>query len=337
MKRFFLLFISLLSSILAEPLFLNGNVAQFSLQASHIIPFIMTRRLSDGALKSELLQELQSVFDLQTFVESGTYLGNTVAQAEPIFKKIYSIELSPQLARQAKYKFRKQKKITILCGDSGEILHSLLPTLDTKILFYLDGHYSGGTTAQGSLNTPVMEELAAICDCHISDGIILIDDIRGFQDSLYPEKIVNTALEGYPDLRQVSEALLKINPKYQICFLGDALLAFPENPKVSVSQVVAACALHHFTAINLDLSEGALRHADKAIMAAQGYEKEQLIEYFKAYSDFELTFGFRCFGALWYGLLLYGEGHTEEAQTIFKKASDCSPPGWRIHQLQQYL
>jgi len=330
MKIFNFLLIFFCAPICAQTLLSYDNIAQFCPQTPHIIPFMVTRDISNGALKLELLKNLQSIFSLRVFVETGTYLGSTVEQAVNIFENIYSIELSPFLARQAQSKFKKQKHITILCGDSSSIFRNLLPKIDSRILFYLDGHYSGGITAKGSMNTPILSELAAIRDSGISNAIILIDDIRGFQDSCYPEKIVNTCLEGYPDLYEVSNALVMINPQYQLCFLGDTLLAFPKESLVCVSPIVAACALHRFSHFNLGISDELLHYADKIIMSSQEIEKEQLIQYFNIYAPFEMELGFRCYGALWYGLVQQAEGNIERAYQILKQTSDSSLPKWHI-------
>lgn len=119
-------------------------------------------------------------FGIDSFVETGTYLGEMVGAVKYSFKKIYSIELSHELYENARKKFSKHKHILIVNGDSTEVLPEILMHAKEPCLFWLDGHYSGGNTAKGEKETPVMEELKQICTHHIKDHVILIDDAREF-------------------------------------------------------------------------------------------------------------------------------------------------------------
>jgi len=52
--------------------------------------------------------------------------------------------------------------------------------VEKPCLFWLDGHYSGGNTAKGEKETPIMEELRQICAHPVKNHLILIDDAREF-------------------------------------------------------------------------------------------------------------------------------------------------------------
>jgi hypothetical protein len=56
-------------------------------------------------------------------------------------------------------------------------------------LFWLDGHYSGGVTGIGSLETPIIKELQTIFNHPLSKKhVILIDDARLFNGTRdYPK------------------------------------------------------------------------------------------------------------------------------------------------------
>ncbi len=82
--------------------------------------------------------------DHRILVENGTYFGDTIGTLQGHFEKIISIELSKYLFEQAKFLFSHFPPVNFLCGDSGKILKSLLPTLDQPILFGLDAYCSGG-------------------------------------------------------------------------------------------------------------------------------------------------------------------------------------------------
>jgi hypothetical protein len=97
------------------------------------------------------------------------------------FRQIYSIELQTELWERAKQKFAADKHITLLQGDSGEVLATVLAELDQPALFWLDGHYSGDITAKGELVTPIQKELEQIfAHTLAAQHVILIDDARLF-------------------------------------------------------------------------------------------------------------------------------------------------------------
>lgn len=112
-------------------------------------------------------------------IESGTYLGEMVEAQRKYFSKVISIELSQTLFENAENRFSEYKNIVILLGDSGELIKKIVPDLEGSAIFWLDGHYSGGNTAKGKIETPVMNELEAIFQSDL-EHIILIDDARLF-------------------------------------------------------------------------------------------------------------------------------------------------------------
>ena len=307
----------------------SNNIPSCHSDALHTICFCVTRD-AGGILKSSLLKQIKTAFNISTFVETGTYLGLTTSRAAEIFEDVHTIELSRDLYLRAREMFAGRQNVSVHHGDSGELLVDLLPSIHFPILFYLDGHYSEGETAKGSQNTPILSELAAIAGAGKSGAVILIDDIRLFQDSCYPEKIRHTSLDGYPYMDQLVDAILEINPRYQICFLGDALLAFPGDPRVSVSATVSACALHRLSFLWRDFSTKDLEKADLTIAKAQGDEREEIIAYYRLWAPFELQYGFRSFATLWYGLVLREFGQEEQALALFQQAAKNSLPNWRI-------
>lgn len=132
---------------------------------------------------------------LDTFVETGTYHGDMVEAQREYFKKIYSIELSKELADKAKQLFRPYPHIEIIHGDSGEKLAEVVSRLEGPALFWLDGHYSGGETAMGSKECPALEELQAIKSSPYPHTV-LIDDHRSFVQDTYPAVEELEALAG---------------------------------------------------------------------------------------------------------------------------------------------
>lgn len=140
------------------------------------------------AVKQQRIEKFKKKYNINVLVETGTYLGDMIWAQRKNFEEIYSIELSNMFADLAKKRFKKYPYITIIEGDSGEVLKSLINEIDEKAIFWLDGHYSGGNTACANKECPVYEELESILKTDI-EHVLLIDDARCFvgKDS-YPTK-----------------------------------------------------------------------------------------------------------------------------------------------------
>lgn len=152
-------------------------------------------------IKQEAVKEYARRFSIRTLVETGTYLGDMIDATKGEFNRIFSIELDKNLYERAKKKFSKFRHISIIQGDSGEVLPKILDDITQPCLFWLDGHYSGGITAKGDSVTPIMLELKYIFG-HPSDRhIILIDDARLF-----------IGKDGYPTLEEVRKFVAEIRP-----------------------------------------------------------------------------------------------------------------------------
>lgn len=136
-------------------------------------------QLSSNFTKHNTLRQLKNKYSLKTLVETGTYLGDTLYSLYNDFNHLYSIELSPEYYKKAKQRFNKYSKIHIIQGDSGKELFKLVPSLNEPVLFWLDGHYSGGLTAKGDKECPIYEELDAIFNSS-QNHVVVIDDARLF-------------------------------------------------------------------------------------------------------------------------------------------------------------
>jgi hypothetical protein len=131
-------------------------------------------------LKWRTIREYARAHGLKTLVETGTFVGDTVAMMSRDFDQITTIELDRELYLKAKERFSTKPHINVLHGDSGIVLPELLKTLEKPALFWLDGHYSAGVTAKGHLETPIIGEVSAILAHHVRSHVLLIDDARCF-------------------------------------------------------------------------------------------------------------------------------------------------------------
>ena len=150
-------------------------------------PARIFRRRRKNLLKQRIVKEYARDFSASTFVETGTYKGDMLKAVKDSFTKIYSIEFDRKLYEKAQRKFRKYGHISLIYGDSGEVIP------EAADMFWLDAHYSGGMTAK---SFPIMKELARIS----SFSVILIDDARKFTGQDYPhiEKVKDFVFKKWP-------------------------------------------------------------------------------------------------------------------------------------------
>jgi len=121
-----------------------------------------------------------------TWVETGTFMGDTTALISEEAKQVYTIEPENALFEKAKARFLNNPNIHVINGLSEDVFPELLPTLSGIVNFWLDGHYSGGITHQGPSDCPVADELQSIENNleKFNEVLVLIDDVRCFDPSI---------------------------------------------------------------------------------------------------------------------------------------------------------
>ena len=118
------------------------------------------------------------------FVETGTFMGQTIFELESVFSKLYTIELDLILYEQAVKTYMYislERKIRFIHGDSSIRLEELImEELNDNSIFFLDGHWSCGNTSRGNKDCPLIEECEIIAENFKYNAIIVIDDYRLF-------------------------------------------------------------------------------------------------------------------------------------------------------------
>jgi hypothetical protein len=151
------------------------------------------------------------------YIETGSYRGEGIKEVLNNYNQIHSIELSEIWYNYNVEQFKDNPNVKLYLGDSKIILPKLLLEINEPITVYLDAHYSGGLTAFGDEETPLLFELEILKNRQYDD-IIIIDDCRllgksgecgaGPNDPIYPtmqfdwgnvtkESILNLLKPGY--------------------------------------------------------------------------------------------------------------------------------------------
>ncbi len=173
--------------------------------------------------KREILDSYRKKYNLSVLVETGTFMGDTIEYFKSRFQKLYSIELSKELAEKAAARFKGTDNVCIIEGDSGEVLRSLTKEIDASALYWLDGHYSsevliGDTTfktARADKDTPIVKELETLLnDKH--QHTILVDDARLF-----------TGRGDYPAIKTIVEMVNKSSFSFKVIVNRDIIHILP--------------------------------------------------------------------------------------------------------------
>jgi hypothetical protein len=145
------------------------------------------------------------------FVETGTLYGEAVRLAIVCgFKKIYSIEINPDLVQSNRQQFAEyieRGQVEIIEGDTFVVFPELIKRLDGRTTFWLDAHWDGGPV--GVVKCPLPMELDAIHQHPIKNHTIMIDDRRCFGIGNWGAGIVES---------EIITKVKDINPLYEIAY-----------------------------------------------------------------------------------------------------------------------
>lgn len=277
------------------------------------------------AISPAFLSALKEMFELDIFVETGTFMGDTSAAAAQIFREVHTIELSEELFKRAEKRFAQQQNIHLYKGDSPDILPAILPRLTGKVLFWLDGHYSECNTAKGEKNTPILEELKSISKSGKTDIIVLIDDLRCFQQE---SAKTPHSLSGYPTVSQLLHFIQDLFPGSDFLVFGDVGLIVTAACPMESSPLLRACTISRsFENTSGDYKE--VLQAERTIGMASGEEKAALQALHTDFEESE-THGLCSHYRLWNALILLHTGDFANACREFHRSLELGCNHWRI-------
>jgi hypothetical protein len=164
-------------------------------------------------LKHLVIEIYQKKYGSDILIETGTFLGDMVEAQRKNFRKIVSIEVAEELWKKAAIRFKRYKHISIIKGDSGIILPSIVKDLNEPAIFWLDGHYDFGITSKGEKDCPILEEIDAIFKYNNGlNHILLVDDARSFDGQ-----------GDYPTIDELTSYIKKYNDRYNVMVKDDII------------------------------------------------------------------------------------------------------------------
>ncbi|MBB6253641.1 hypothetical protein [Nitrospirillum iridis] len=141
--------------------------------------------------------DLRSLLDshhCRVYIETGTGAGDNLLHAASLgFERLFSSEVSPEIADRARQRLADVPQAQILTATSEDVLKTVLPLIpaEVPVLYWLDAHFSGGEPQPGgnadpadlNMRIPLAREMRLIRDLRSrSRDVILVDDLRIYED-----------------------------------------------------------------------------------------------------------------------------------------------------------
>ena len=159
-----------------------------------------------------LTDKVLSKYINHTFIETGTYLGDSVDLALRLgFSKVISIELMEELQEKNREKFGSfidSGRLDLITGDTSLVFNGIVENLTERATFWLDAHQDLGI--QGLKKCPLYDELESIGRSNIKNHTIIIDDMRCLDGRMHWSSGI--------ELKGVVDRIRKINANYMIVF-----------------------------------------------------------------------------------------------------------------------
>jgi hypothetical protein len=182
---------------------------------------------------AELTLALQKQFDIENFVETGTYMGQASGWAAGHFKQVWTIEIREDFQREAKQRTGEPVNVRFLLGNSGERLKEVCGELGSTAIFWLDAHAGAGFFGDHD-DCPLIDEIDIITSGP-TQHFLLIDDARAF----YAPPPPPFDYRKWPALDDVM-AHLQAHHHYHVVLLVDCLICVPPAARELMAQFAFA-------------------------------------------------------------------------------------------------
>ena len=142
--------------------------------------------------------------------------------AASCFPKVFTIEYSREIYLKTATRLSGIGTIRALYGDSRAELQTIVPSLDSAAVFWLDSHWSGANTWGKGDECPLLQELAIIRQSRF-ENFIFIDDARMF---LAPPPEPHDA-EQWPSVQTVLAELGLVSHETYTVIVDDVIISVP--------------------------------------------------------------------------------------------------------------
>lgn len=150
-----------------------------------------------GSLQRFNLKKYIKTYDLSVLFETGTYKGDGVKYAlESGFERVFSTEIMDEYVELNREQFRQNQNVTVLKGNSSDLLDEHLSQIKGNIFFWLDAHFPGAdgglldynSDFEDAVKYPLEAELTIIKKHRpTADDVILMDDLRMYEEGPFQQ------------------------------------------------------------------------------------------------------------------------------------------------------
>jgi len=182
------------------------------------------------------LRDLGLIFrdelNITTFIETGTYKGQTSLWAADNFECVVTIEGDGNRYGKTKPVFKDKPNVEPIYGDSRTALQPIVSKLRKPALIWLDAHWCGNyDKSVGTMGEcPIEDELKTLAK-YKTRHIILIDDARLFVN---PPPMPHDP-DQWPTLDKIKGLL---PDDYSVSIWNDAIIAVPQEVKHVIDRFV---------------------------------------------------------------------------------------------------
>jgi len=174
-------------------------------------------------LPRTLASTVQRYFRYEVAVETGTYEGASTRILRELIGLVYTIESNFALYEKAHHALADDPNIHVLFGSSPVVLPSILDTLGSCVLFWLDAHWFPEVPEVTASQCPLLEELFILAQWPLIDGsCVFIDDARMFSRPL--EKCYQ--LSDWPTFPEIVKAA-RFTPSTVMTVIEDVIVVGP--------------------------------------------------------------------------------------------------------------
>ena len=181
------------------------------------------------SIPKEIVYKIINKVNIDNFIETGTFRGNTCSWAAEHFKNVATIEIQPETYNETSKNLAHLKNIEFYLGNSKDCLPEICKKMEGRSLFWLDGHWCGGSGDKLDDECPLLDELEAISI--LNDAIIFIDDARCFIGPMPPPHS-----DSWPYLDDIFAFTKEKFPNHFTTIIDDVIMCVPKDVKPIITK-----------------------------------------------------------------------------------------------------